>query len=127
MGMIPKQTQAEQKISIGFLTVSFKRIMGLMITAVIAAVFARLMYKWVGIAFIVIACIIYLKLTSVAPNNPTKTFFKGLIDFVLYIFSRKTLYNSNSYEYIASENRRKEIADAKEKKQIDRKKSAHRK
>ena len=103
MGMIPKQTKTEQQISLGLINTTLKRIIGLIITAAVAAVFAKLMPKVIAICFIATAIIIYIKLTSKAPSNPTKPYWLGLCDFMLYCICPKKLYNTNSKEYILTQ------------------------
>ena len=120
MGMIPKTVKAEQKLSLGMFNFTLNRIIGIFITAMMSLIFARFMPKLLGIGFVVFCLVIYFILTSKSPSNPLKLYYKGLLDYLSYKLLPKKIYSTKSEEWIRSEEKRKEIADAKKKRKTNK-------
>lgn len=111
--MIPKQTKTEQKLSFAMFSVTIKRIAGLLITIAISSALANLMNKIVGILFVFFTVVIYLILTSKSPSHPKKPFWGGLLDFIFYFITKKSLFNTSSNDYFVSVKYKEDLLNAK--------------
>ena len=113
MGLVPKQTKTEVKISGGL---TLYRTFGLIVTTMLAAmVGSTIVYSKLLLPFIIFCIAVYLILTSKSPSNPNKKFYKGLIEFLTFKKNVKKFYGTNTKEY------KKSIEHAQSKKKSKRK------
>ena len=113
MGMIPKRTKTNQQFSLGIFNVTLGRIIGLVVTVMISSAFTSGMTKAMAICFIAFSVVSYLFLTKRAPSDPTKLYWQGLIDFLLYLVFPKTYYSHESKEFKITAQRKEEKMLAK--------------
>lgn len=100
MGLVPKQTKTEVKMSRGL---TLYRMFGLIITLMFSAMFgSSFIYSKLLLPFIIFCVVVFLILTSKAPTNPNKSFAKGLWEFITFKKNTKRFYGANSEEYIKS-------------------------
>ena len=100
MGLVPKQTKAEIKVSRGL---TLYRMFGLIVTLILSAmVGSTFIYSKLLLPFIIFCVVVFLILTSKSPTNPNKSFYKGLIEFLSFKKNIKKFYGANSDEYIRS-------------------------
>ena len=116
MGMIPKRTRTDQEFSIGILNVTLKRVMGLVVTVTVSAGISQAMPKGMAIGFMVFCVASFLILTKKAPSDPGKLYYRGLLDYISYLFLPKTYYSKESKEYILTQKRKEDKRLEKEKK-----------
>lgn len=115
MGMIPKQVKTEQRLSLGPFTMGIKRIFGIFATIILATIISNLINtsKLISFGIIILSLIFYFILSGNSKSHPQKTFFEGLIDFLIYKVFPKTIYSTQSKEWKNSEQIRKERLDEK--------------
>ena len=110
MGLVPKQTKTEVKISRGL---TLARAFGLIVTLILSAMLgSSLVYSKLLVPFIIYCVLVYVILTSKCPTNPNKSFYKGLLEFLSFKKNIKSFYGANSEEY----NKSVERTESKKKK-----------
>lgn len=109
MGLVPKQSKSETKIYKSF---TLMRILGLVFTVIISSVLSNICAPSLSWLFIGFCIIVYLILSSKAPDNRTKSFFKGLCAWIRYLFFSKKLYGVN-HPFSIANNERKVIKNEK--------------
>lgn len=96
--LIPKTTKQEVKI---MNRLSLNKIISLVLTLVIASLVGNAVHTYLRLPFIAFCGVINLILGAKAPSNPTKSFWKGLLEYYSFVITRKKLYSTQSKEYIA--------------------------
>lgn len=96
MGIMPKQTKAENKVKWGF---TFKRLVGLMATIGLSSSLSKSVHKYLIIPFILFCVAVYLFSQKKAPTNPKKIFIIGLRDYFLFLLAPKKYYGVNNDDY----------------------------
>ena len=118
MGLIPKQTKAENKLKWGL---TLNRMIGLMITVCVSTLFANLVHQKIKIPFMIVCVVIFLFSQSKAPTHPRKTFIQGLKSFYSYIFTPKKYAGVNCAEYSDIIEKEEERASEKQRKKHSKK------
>lgn len=96
MGIMPKQTKAENKLKFGL---TLNRLIGLFITIMISTILSKAVHRYLTIPFMLVCVGVYLFSQSKSPTNPKKNFITGLKDCYLYILSPKKYYGVDCDEY----------------------------
>ena len=115
MGMIPKTVKAEQKLGFAGFSFGLMRIVGLLSVIMISSVLSMNLPTLVRVIVIVLSGIFYMILSGKAKSNPLKSFWKGLIQYIFFKFSPKTIYSTQSSEWKNSELKRKVLSDERNK------------
>lgn len=116
MGLVPKTTKSEVKF-FGGLTMS--KIIGIVACGGAGLVFGAALPSALQILLSVVLIILFFICTSKAPSNPKKTFIKGLLEWLTFLFCKKRFYGVNTSEYADLE-RREEINAKKRKAKKDK-------
>lgn len=118
MGLVPKKTKAEIKVSRGL---TLYRMFGLIITFMLSSMIgSSLVYSSLLLPFIIYCAVVFLILTSKSPSNPNKSFYKGLIEFLFFKRDNKKFYGVNTDEYIRSSEHYKIIKEKSKYKKFKR-------
>lgn len=96
MGIMPKQTKAENKIKWGF---TYKRVIGLMMTIGLASSLSSYVHKFLLIPFIIFCVAVFLFTQMKAPTNPKKIFIFGLRDYFFFLLAPKKYNGVNNNDY----------------------------
>ena len=114
MGMIPKKTKAETKV---FKGLTAQRFLGLLMVLMVAAMIGSFIGGVLQWVFVVFAVIVFFILTGRSPTNPSKTFFRGLLDFISFKFDVKKMIGTSHVEYVTYEMKEEEKAESKQRKE----------
>lgn len=115
MGLVPKKSKAETKIH---KSITMAKAIGFVMTIICAYAISQILCTSVlQFWFIVFMCIVYLILSSKAPSNKTQSFYRGLINWIKYLFSPKHIYGKNHIYVLKQKERIEQINEKKQKKQ----------
>ncbi len=103
MGLVPKQAKADTKIHKSF---TLQRVAGLIVTIVVSTFISNICAPSFAFLFIIFCSIVYLLLSSKAPDNKTKSFFGGIRSWLKYLILPKKIYGDN-HKYTILYNERK--------------------
>lgn len=96
MGMIPKKTRAQNKVLKGLTAIRF---MGLVMTIMLSAMLGSVIGGWLKFLFIAFCVTAFFVLTAKSPTDPNKSFAKGIVTYLLYLFDIKSMVGSSNKEY----------------------------
>jgi len=96
LGIIPKQTKAENKLMWGF---TLNRMIGLLVTIMVSNILSKAVHRYLVIPFMVFCVGVFLITQLKSPTNPKKKFISGLKEYALYLSSPKTYYGITGEEY----------------------------
>ena len=96
MGIIPKQTKAENKLMWGF---TLNRMIGLLVTIMVSSILAKAVHRYLVVPFMIFCVIIYLFTQMKSPTNPKKKFISGLKEYALYLSAPKKYHGITGEEY----------------------------
>lgn len=96
MGIMPKQTKAENKLKFGL---TLNRLIGLAVTIMMASILSRGVHKYLSIPFMIFCVLVYLFSQSKSPTNPKKNFITGLRDCFVYHTTPKKYYGVACDDY----------------------------
>lgn len=109
MGLVPKQTKAENK---GMFGMSMYKMIGLMLVISCSDYFGQdLVNRYLNVPFIIGCAVIYLLLGRPMPTNPKVMLWRGLLNFVTNARSPEHYASIIGYAYEES-NRDKEAEPA---------------
>lgn len=127
MGMVPKTTKSEIKLYKNIGVVKFFGFLGTIVGSVYLGgfLFKSVLLK---ILFVVFCTLVFIICSFKSPTDPSKSFFKGLIDYLKFFIHKKDVYSENSEEYklhegecyqreVKKENRKEKFKRFKKKKE----------
>lgn len=89
MGLVPKKTKAEQRV---FRHLNLTKIVGFIITLALASQISDMFVNpKLNIVFILFCCVEFFILSGKSPSDPCKCFALAWLDWLMYLFSPKTL------------------------------------
>lgn len=93
MGLVPKKARSDVRLHKTF---TLNRVMGLIITIVIATVLSNIVAAKLQIWFYIFMVVAYMILSGKSPENKDKPFYVGLKQWLGYKFKHKTMYGDTN-------------------------------
>ena len=100
MGLVPKKARSDVRLHKTF---TLNRVMGLIITIVIATVLSNIVAAKLQIWFYIFMVVAYMILSGKSPENKDKPFYVGLKQWLGYKMKHKTMYGDNNEQVQAIE------------------------
>lgn len=100
MGLIPKNIVEETKMMFGL---SYMRLMGLVVTFMMAVCMDDSVHSWFHIPFIIACVLIYVVLNLKAPHNPKRRLWQGLFLWLTSKITPRSYYSIIGYAYKEAE------------------------
>lgn len=98
MGMVPKETKAQNK---QVLNLSLNMIFGIIMTMMLSQSFGNiLVHPKLNLPFMIVCIALYLLVNRPAPNAPNRKLWQGWLIWMSRIFRRKKYKSIIGYEYM---------------------------
>lgn len=125
MGLVPKKARSDIKLYKSF---TIQRVLGLIITIVIATVLSNIVVERLRILFIIFLVINYMILSGKSVEDGNKPFYVGLKQWLSYRLKHKSMYgdsNEQVQEIERSNEREEQRKQARKGKKAKNKVSKH--
>lgn len=93
MGLVPKKARSDIKLYKSF---TIQRVLGLIITIVIATALSNIVVERLRILFIIFLVINFLVLSGKSVEDGNKPFYVGLKQWISYRLKHKSMYGDNN-------------------------------